>query len=45
MQVKREQPELGNAKAGVVLCIIGIVLCGFTFVACALCLGLFSLAL
>lgn len=42
MQVKRDQPELGNAKAGVVLCIIGIVLCAFTFIACVLCIGALS---
>lgn len=42
MQVKKEQPESTNAKVGVVLCIIGIALCGITFVSCVLCIGALS---
>ncbi len=39
IQVQKESPENGTAKAGVILCIIGLALCALSFIACALCVG------
>lgn len=39
IQAKKANPENGQAKAGVVLCIIGIVLTSLTFIACTICVA------
>ncbi len=39
IQGKKENPEDGKAKAGVVLSIIGLVLCALSFIACVACVG------
>lgn len=39
ISAKKENPEDGKAKAGVVLCIIGLALCTVSLIACALCIG------
>ena len=36
---KKENPEDGKAKAGVVLCIIGLALCTLSVIACVACVG------
>ena len=42
IQAKKINPNDGQAKAGVVLCIIGIVLTSITFLACTICVGLLA---
>lgn len=39
ISAKKENPEDGKAKAGVVLSIIGLALCALTLIACAACIG------
>lgn len=39
ISAKKESPEDGKAKAGVVLCIIGLALCTVSLLACAICVG------
>lgn len=39
ISAKKENPEDGKAKAGVVLCIIGLALCTVSLIACAICLS------
>ncbi len=39
IQVKKENPDDGKAKAGVILSIIGLALCAVTFIACLACTG------
>lgn len=39
ISAKKENPEDGKAKAGVVLSIIGLALCALSFIACAICVG------
>ena len=37
ISAKKENPEDGKAKAGIVLCIIGLALCTLSLLACAAC--------
>ncbi|MDD4112657.1 MAG: DUF4190 domain-containing protein [Herbinix sp.] len=37
ISAKKENPEDGKAKAGIVLCIIGLALCTISLLACAAC--------
>ncbi|MDF2543984.1 MAG: putative rane protein [Herbinix sp.] len=39
IQAKKENPNNGQAKAGVILCIIGLGLCALSFLACVACVG------
>lgn len=39
ISAKKENPEDGKAKAGVVLSIIGLALCALSFIACAICVS------
>lgn len=39
IQAKKIDPENGQAKAGVVICIIALILNGLSFISCALCVG------
>ena len=43
INAKKEQPS-SLATAGIVLSIIGLSICAFTFIACVACVGLFSAA-
>ncbi|NLP35113.1 MAG: hypothetical protein GX359_07960 [Clostridiales bacterium] len=42
IQAKKENPNDGKAKAGVVLSIIGLALCALTFLSCIACVGLIA---
>lgn len=44
VNAKKNGFEDGMQKAGLILGIIGTVLCGITFVACALCAGVLAAA-
>lgn len=39
ISAKKDNPEDGKAKAGVVLSIIGLALCTVSLLACAICVG------
>lgn len=39
IQAKKESPDDGKAKAGVILSIIGLSLCALSFIACIACVG------
>lgn len=39
IQAKKEDPENGQAKAGVVINIVGLILNALVFISCALCFG------
>lgn len=39
IQVKKTDPGNGHAKAGVILCIIGLALTALTFIACTICVA------
>lgn len=39
IQAKKEDPENGQAKAGVVINIVGLILNALVFISCALCVG------
>lgn len=42
IQVRKEDPSDGKAKAGVILCIIGLALCALTLIMCVACVSLFA---
>lgn len=39
ISAKKENPDDGKAKAGIVLSIIGLALCSLSFIACVICVG------
>lgn len=42
IQAKNDNPDDGKAKAGVILCIIGLSLSAITFIACIACVSVFT---
>lgn len=42
ISAKKEEPNSGMAKAGLVLSIISVVICAISFIACVACVSIFA---